>query len=322
VRVPKTVGVQTMKRKVFLSLSFVLILGLLIGLVFGKFPFRARKLSLSCAPPDKTQRHFALVQKIIHDRPDFKKATELERISIIREWVYMNTDNAATEDMLIDRDVFAVWRLSAEENLSLHEQNVGGGWCTDINHILMQVYEAFGYRAWRYDYGIKNGITHSVTLVEVDNDVHMQDAYFNLEYCSESGDPLPFLQVLKSLKAGKDVNYKNGLNRYRDVHSRNYKIPADSWVSNTQGDPVKMTDFHFVHKGNTTWDAFLSKYPRNRRAEKVRTMKLLKDHGFPADITYLVLFPLGIYDGGYRTNPADSKMYAMILDCISKEEEL
>jgi hypothetical protein len=100
-----------MKRKVFLSLSFVLLVGLLSGVVLGKFPFLPGEFSLSCTPTVKPRRHFALVQKIIHDSPNFEKATELERISIIREWVYMNTDNAATEDMLIDRDVFAVWRL-------------------------------------------------------------------------------------------------------------------------------------------------------------------------------------------------------------------
>ena len=68
--------------------------------------------------------------------------------------------------------------------------------------------------SWLYDFGDIEGdspTTHQTTLVEVDGDVVLQDAYFNFEYVDSRGMPIPFLDLITLIHAGVPPAAKDGV---------------------------------------------------------------------------------------------------------------
>ena len=68
--------------------------------------------------------------------------------------------------------------------------------------------------SWLYDFGdieSDSPTTHQTTLVEVDGDVILQDAYFNFEYVVSRGMPIPFLDLITLIHAGVPPVAKDGV---------------------------------------------------------------------------------------------------------------
>jgi hypothetical protein len=84
------------------------------------------------------------------------------------------------------------------------QQNYGGFHCGGTSELLAGLYGFFGYDAYSYNMGTKEGgLSHVVTLVKIRHNgeeiVAVQDAYFNFAL-SENEQPLDFLDLLASLE--------------------------------------------------------------------------------------------------------------------------
>src|ERR1700739_3940395 len=69
-----------------------------------------------------------------------------------------------------------------------------------------------GFRAWCYEFGFPQSLTHTVTIVEIDRVLQVHDAFFNLSY------PLALDDMLDSLRNGTAVTDK------REVRDRKIYI--------------------------------------------------------------------------------------------------
>ena len=59
-----------------------------------------------------------------------------------------------------------------------------------------------GFRAWCYEFGFSGSLTHTVTIVDADDTLRIQDAFFNLTY------RLGFHEVLDALRDERPVAAK------------------------------------------------------------------------------------------------------------------
>ena len=120
---------------------------------------------------DDLKQH--LEEMIAKDRPEIKKvSSELERLHMIREWVFSETMLAGTEDHYQPFFSEGKGKLGTKEfydNLYEAWKNEGY-YCSQITDILADIYMALGYRSLRMDLSCSDEEgnvveSHTVTLV-------------------------------------------------------------------------------------------------------------------------------------------------------------
>jgi len=252
------------------------------------------------------------VARLHADIPDFDATSPLGRVDAVRDWVYEQTDVAATRDRLIDYGTYRLWRMDPDDIFALYAGDVGGVWCDGAANGLRRVYEAVGYRAWVLSYGIKGKVTHAVTLVEVEGDVYLQDAYFNSTYVDASGRHLPFYDVLRRIKQGEPVHTAPGARILRDVHLSRPSALEHSWTTAGQEGldcrPSGEREGALTCRARTFAANFVAHY------ELEPTYAHLEQAGYRRDLDDLLLFPYGVSNGdGYVSEPAKSEILRRIL---------
>jgi len=262
----------------------------------------AREPGITVQEAQGVARH-RLLERLREDVPSFESLSVFEKISRIREWTYRRTAVSATRDHLLD-DKYPTNDLSASELLRLFDANVGGCWCGGVATTLRKVYEELGFPAYTVDYGQPGLLTHVITLVLVDKELHAQDAYLNCEY-THAGRPIPFLRVLERLRNGEavDVDNRAPLTR-RPVHLPSLRTVDTSWMSKgqgiTSGDCHVLADNHYVCLARQSVESFERNY-----FEVPLAYDFLESRGYPRDLSYLLLFPFAVHDpSGYHTDPA------------------
>lgn len=151
--------------------------------------------------------------------------------------------------------------------------------------MLSRVYKAAGFNSWTYDFGEpeeRDGgpTTHQTTLVEVDGDVILQDAFFNYEYVDDLGKPIAFLDLISRIiedrppAATAGTEFKLWLFKDRaDVEQ--WVGPNETCQSTARGVRciATITLWRFFENGSDILD-------------------FLELRGWPRQLEYLMLYPI------------------------------
>jgi predicted nucleic acid-binding Zn-ribbon protein len=145
-----------------------------------------------------------------------------------------------------------------------------------------------GLRAWCYEFGFPHSLTHTVTIVEIDEMLHVHDAFFNLSY------PLALDDMLESLRSG------NAITGEREVRDRKIYIadPAREpdqtvrWLESHADDELEPVDG--LRRFELLWspEAFAATHPSIPAVSSD-----LAARGYPGDLQFLMLHPVAVFDG-------------------------
>ncbi len=143
-------------------------------------------------------------------------------------------------------------------------------------------------RAWCYEFGFPESLTHTVTVVEIDGVLEVHDAFFNLSY------PLGFDDLLASLRDGDAVSGK------REVRDRKIYIadpvcePEQTvrWLEANADRELKPVDG--LRRFELLWnpEAFTATHPGIHTLSRDLAVR-----GYPGDLQFLMLYPVSIFDG-------------------------
>lgn len=137
----------------------------------------------------------------------YERMTAIEKVRSLRLHVYEHTPvgKPLVHDQVINLPLNDAYAIFAKG---------GGVFCGGTSIMLSRVYKAAGFNSWLYDFGeleaADGETTHETTLVEVDGQVIIQDAYLNFEYVDPQGKPIPFLDVISRTAAGNPPTPKAG----------------------------------------------------------------------------------------------------------------
>jgi hypothetical protein len=148
-----------------------------------------------------------------------------------------------------------------------------------------------GFRAWCYEFGFAETFTHSVTVIEADGALEAHDAFLN------HGFRAGLLEILDGLRRDRAPELR------REIRDR--KI----YVSDPAHDSRQALDWLVVHadreldpvgslrRFELRWDeaALIAADPRLDAVYRE-----LEAHGHPADLAYLMLHPIAVFDGAAR----------------------
>jgi predicted nucleic acid-binding Zn-ribbon protein len=152
-----------------------------------------------------------------------------------------------------------------------------------------------GFRAWCYDFGFPESLTHMVTVVEADGRLQVHDPFLNLGY---RGD---FYEILEGLRADRlpDIRCET---RDRKIYvvdpSCESQLVAD-WL--TAHADRELDRVGSLRRFEVLWD---SDALRATLARPEAVYRDLETRGYPADLSYLMLHPIGVFDGrAHHRNP-------------------
>ena len=152
-----------------------------------------------------------------------------------------------------------------------------------------------GFRAWCYDFGFPESLTHMVTVIELDGRLRVHDPFLNLGYRED------FYEILEGLRADRlpDIRCET---RDRKIYvmdpSCESQLTAD-WL--TAHADRELDRVGSLRRFEVLWDrdALLATLARPEAVYRD-----LETRGYPADLSYLMLHPIGVFDGGaHHQNP-------------------
>ena len=171
-----------------------------------------------------------LINIISQDNPEIQKETdELERLHIIRNWVYKKTMLAGTKEYY--DTIFAAWEME-------------GYYCWEMAEYLAELYMEFGWPSLILDIAFLNDEqtivdSHAVTLVQYKGKWIIEDPTFNISYANKEGTILDIREVREQIRKGESVEIIHGKeeNKLYISSLSNYGGIYDK-VSSTEKDDV------------------------------------------------------------------------------------
>ena len=145
-----------------------------------------------------------------------------------------------------------------------------------------------GFRAWCYEFGLASSLAHTVTIVEADGILRIHDAFFNLCY------PLGFHDVLDALRDGRPVAAKTEI-RDRKIYLADPAFESEATVSWLEANADRELDpIDGLRRFEVLWnlEAFIATFPGIEAAYQD-----LEERGYPRDLRFLMLHPIGMFDG-------------------------
>jgi hypothetical protein len=217
-----------------------------------------------------------------------------EATSRIRDWAHANTDIATAHYLLDEEPAFQYYRRDAPEIFAAFFEDRGGVWCGGAAHALQQLYRLFGFRASTVDFGAPGVFTHVVTLVTVRvggvERVVVQDPHLNLTYVRQSRQPYDYFDLLGTLAAGE----------HEAVHPvRGRRTDREVLVHPQDDEAGFLHTVDFRDRPLRTLPNGVRKYRSRLSPGTVETAfgprvrAFLSAQGRPADMAYLLLYPLG-----------------------------
>jgi hypothetical protein len=244
--------------------------------------------------------------------------SDLEKVARVRDWVYANTHIASNNDFMLKGDDYPKHDRSLYENFLPMFEMRGGLFCSGIAFLLYQVYQALGFTAGVLDFGDPQTVSHSVTMVRIAGQVFLQDAYFNLEYQNEGGEPLSTSCIYQRLADGNTACIGEGDNKERYVHFGAF--PTGSWTLYTtnveMAHPIELGPKHIVCKCRTSIQAFSLKYYKFEDG-----MNLLGEQGYPRNMQFFLLHPYGVYEADrYISEPSESMLFRPVEEVMKNKK--
>lgn len=133
--------------------------------------------------------------------------TELRAANLLRSWTASWIDVSAGVGTLLPGERYAG---TADDFYTAFAKDEGGVFCWGAAIVMAKVYREFGFEAWAYAYGTGSAYgtpepptSHALTLVRVNGEVIIEDAYLNYSLVNPNHSPLSILETLELLRAGK-----------------------------------------------------------------------------------------------------------------------
>jgi hypothetical protein len=145
-----------------------------------------------------------------------------------------------------------------------------------------------GLRAWCYEFGFPQSLTHTVTIVEISGHLQVHDAFFNLNY------PLGFEGILDSLRNGNAVTGEREI-RDRKIYIMDPGHEPDQtirWLESHADDELAPVDG--LRRFELLWnpEAFAATHPGVPAVSRD-----LVARGYTGDLQFLMLHPVAVFDG-------------------------
>lgn len=145
-----------------------------------------------------------------------------------------------------------------------------------------------GLRAWCYEFGFPQSLTHTVTIVEVGGHLQVHDAFFNLNY------PLGLDGILDALRNGNVVTGERET-RDRKIYIMDPDHEADQtirWLECHADDELAPVDG--LRRFELLWnpEAFAATHPGVPAVSRD-----LAARGYTGDLQFLMLHPVAVFDG-------------------------
>jgi hypothetical protein len=153
---------------------------------------------------------------------------------------------------------------------------------------LRRAFAEKGFGSWCYEFGLAGGVSHTVTIVETDGLLQIHDAFFNLTYSQT------FHDVLGALRDGRPLSPKTEI-RDRKIYLMDPAFEAEAAVSWLVANADReLTSMDGLRRFEVLWniEAFIATCPGIEAAYRD-----LEERGYPADLTFLMLHPIEIFDG-------------------------
>jgi chromosome segregation ATPase len=187
------------------------------------------------------------------------------------------------------------WRASYNDLISTFRRGDCGVLSGGAALALWRAATDAGFRAWCYDFGFPESLTHMVTVVELDGRLRVHDPFLNLEYRAD------FYEILEGLRADRlpDIRCET---RDRKIYvmdpSCESQLTADWLTAHAERELDRVGS---LRRFEVLWDrdALLATLARPEAVYRD-----LETCGYPADLSYLMLHPIGVFDGGaHHQNP-------------------
>jgi hypothetical protein len=254
----------------------------------------------------------AIVRRVCTEVPALARlrarASNLRATDLIRQWAFRQVD-ARSRGWVVAPDGSRrwlplpedAWQMSAMGYLRVFDADRHGAACGDAAWFLLRVYEAFGLESYIYNYGLDGtGATHVLTLVRVGSELVAQDAYFDQSIRDASGARIAFVDVIARLRSGRHDSLR--FVAERPFPTRDVLLAEDVFdgIRDDLGVPGTSTSgVHDCEHRGGFWHCrdslytYASAHLREPAFDTVGMSTLAAD-GWPANLDYLMLYPIGV----------------------------
>lgn len=211
----------------------------------------------------------------------------LEKLDIIRDWVYEKTILAGEKDLYSD--------AKPEKFLEMlvnNEEIDYGYYCGGIAKTLSQVYEIMGYNAYCLDLAVISDnevlASHVVTLVYVDERWIIEDATFNITYLNENKEHMDIITLREAFLSGETIITAHGKTMFRrmisssETYSGSYELQSENK--------------HIYKKDGTLFymlNVDLNNYLQTQLSEKA--VEFICNEGYEINEATLYMYPYAIW---------------------------
>lgn len=251
------------------------------------------------------------VESVIGAIPGYDRMTDYERVEALRKYVYRRTVVSGGADSLLESDP---WSAALDVIFSIQDSNRGGMWCGGAAAMLTRIYNAAGFRAIGYTYGVEEaGFNHVTTLVEVNGEFYLQDAYLNFAFATSAGAPMPFREVLAGLTRGEapiisqTIAARRLLGGAESIH-RSWADPDYGFSTTCDGSQTPTVCSAVMTFATFNKTFFL--------ADEIN--EWLRARGYPADWSFFLLYPIS---AGPHTPALKADAVALIRELTFLAEE-
>jgi hypothetical protein len=222
--------------------------------------------------------NFAEMRWRVFELKDFSR-----RVRKLRRKVYRQTP-VATSNRIAELDR----RMSYADMATVLEQANLGVSSGGAALALWRACSDRDLRAWCYEFGFPESLTHTATIVEIDGVLEVHDAFFNLSY------PLGLHDMLDSLRDGNAVNGKREI-RDRKIYVMDPACEPEAavrWLKANADRELEPVDG--LRRFELLWnpEAFTATCPGIDTVSRE-----LATRGHPGDLQFLMLHPVAVFDG-------------------------
>jgi len=205
------------------------------------------------------------------------------RVRKLRRKVYRQTPVAS-----LNRIAELDHRMSYSEMTKALERSQLGVSSGGAALVLWRACTERGFRAWCYKFGFPESLTQTVTIVDIGGEPQVHDAFFNLSYSANLHD------ILAALRDGNPVSGKRGV-RDRKIYILDPGHEPEATVGWLEAHADRELDpGDGLRRFELLWspETFTATHP-----EIERVSRDLAARGYPGDLQFLMLHPLGVFDG-------------------------
>lgn len=237
---------------------------------------------------------FFLREFILRDIPDYARArTDLERTTLLRSWVFYNTNFAVKTYQFTEVEPFwspHVLQGTAGAQLVPHFKLETGDLCGHLSSLLIKIYELFGFRAGRAGWQApKYGHTYPVVWINYKGHdrVIIQDPMHDC-VLMQRHEPADFIAAIRDLVDGKlgDLHMREGnaLNRRVLVSESELGHISSMPEFYTDQTPEDCVGDISIFRSSMKWDVF----DASETAEEVRLF--VDEHHLPRNLLSALIF--------------------------------